>query len=63
MSSHSDSSGKKSKKGPEYLICPLCECELPSEGTEKPGEEVFCPSCESPLIVKVNKETGEIFLK
>ncbi|MCK5237598.1 MAG: hypothetical protein KAR06_11540 [Deltaproteobacteria bacterium] len=39
-----------------YLVCPLCDCELPMGGDEKLGTEMFCPFCESPLRLKKTKE-------
>ncbi|MBI5599375.1 MAG: sulfonate ABC transporter [Deltaproteobacteria bacterium] len=43
------------KAGAATLECPLCDCEVPINGDEKPGEQVFCPYCEAPLKIKKDK--------
>ena len=40
----------------QYLNCPMCDCEIPTEGEESAGDEVSCPYCETPLKVRKNKE-------
>ncbi|MDH4226393.1 MAG: hypothetical protein OEV59_01370 [Deltaproteobacteria bacterium] len=58
----SNGPGKK-KKFESYLVCPLCECEIPMGGDERVGEEIYCPACESPLKLKKDKETDKLFLQ
>lgn len=40
----------------QYLNCPMCDCEIPTEGEESAGDEVSCPYCETPLKIRKNKE-------
>lgn len=46
---------------PQYMICPMCDCEIPMGGDEEPGDEVYCPFCETPLKIAKTK-TDEFFL-
>ena len=44
-----------------YLICPMCDADVPVDGDEKPGTEVYCPYCQTPLLVQVNKDDESFF--
>ncbi|WKZ32148.1 MAG: hypothetical protein QY316_09545 [Thermodesulfobacteriota bacterium] len=46
-----------------YLTCPMCDVEVPMAGDEKIGESVYCPYCQTPLALRKEKETEELFLE
>lgn len=45
-----------------YLVCPMCDAEVPISGDERLGENVYCPYCECPLSLKKTK-TDELYLE
>ncbi len=44
------------KSASNYLVCPLCDAEIPVEEEPKVGGELYCPLCESPLRIKKTKD-------
>jgi hypothetical protein len=46
-----------------YMLCPLCDCDIPMTGEEKAGDEVYCPFCECPLKLRKNKEDKFILME
>lgn len=34
------------------LECPICNADVPLDGSEKRGDEVFCAYCRAPLVVQ-----------
>ncbi len=50
------------KYATKYMTCPICDAEI-AVGDEKVGEEICCPYCQSPLKLRKNKETDELYLR
>ncbi len=46
-----------------YLTCPMCDVEIPMAGDEKVGESVYCPYCQTPLALRKERKTDELYLE
>jgi len=40
-----------------YLLCPLCDAEVPVSEDDRAGDVVYCPYCQCPLRVRQKAES------